>query len=191
MALMDHSPHQFCQEHQDSDLKKLLHFCHRTFNATDLLYFIDFLYHHYKNAASLEDAFLQSGKFRSIEESIDLFYQYFFSLPDAPDRTRKHIATPSKNSTCKRINMFLRWMVRKDKSGVDFGVWKKIRPADLVCPLDLHVGRVARQLGLLSRKQTDWSAALELTENLRSFDPVDPVKYDFALFGMGIEEKYG
>jgi uncharacterized protein (TIGR02757 family) len=107
-----------------------------------------------------------------------------------PGRTRKHVATPARKSTCKRLNMFLRWMVRKDKRGVDFGMWKKISPAQLVCPVDLHVARVARRFGLLTRTQTDWQAAIELTQALRRYDPKDPVKYDFALFGLGIDEKY-
>ena len=118
------------------------------------------------------------------------FHHYFFSIENAPPRTRKHIATPERKSSCKRLNMYLRWMVRKDKSGVDFGLWKKISPSELVCPLDLHVARVARKLGLLTRRQNDWKAAMELTSHLRGFDRKDPVKYDFALFGLGIFEKF-
>ena len=119
------------------------------------------------------------------------FHHYFFSFPDVPARTRKHVATPERGSSCKRLNMFLRWMVRKDHSGVDFGIWKKIRPAQLICPLDLHVARVARQFNLLHRKQNDWQAAEELTAFLRTLDPADPVKYDFALFALGVIEKFG
>ncbi len=190
MKLMDDAPHQFCTGHQETDLKKLLQFRHRTFNTTDLLYFVEFFRYHYNRSQSLEDAFLPRGKFSSMGASLDGFYQYFFSLPDAPSRTRKHIATPTKHSTCKRINMFLRWMVRKDDCGVDLGLWKKIGPENLVCPVDLHVARVARRLGLIERKATDWTTAMELTEKLREFDPKDPAKYDFALFGLGIEERY-
>ncbi len=190
MSLMDDQPHAFCINEDEERLKKLMAFRHRTFNTTDLLYFIEFFGHHYRKHKSLESAFLASGTFKSMEDSLDGFYKYFFSLPEAPDRTRKHIATPSKNSTCKRINMFLRWMVRKDEHGVDFGIWKKIDPADLVCPVDLHVARVARRLGLIQRKATDWQTALELTTNLRTLDAADPAKYDFALFGMGIEERF-
>ncbi|MEO1255745.1 MAG: DUF2400 domain-containing protein, partial [Bacteroidota bacterium] len=110
--------------------------------------------------------------------------------PDHPVRTYKHIPSPARKSACKRINMFLRWMVRKDQNGVDFGIWKNIHPAELICPCDLHVDRVARKLGLIKRKQTDWYTAIELTENLKKLDPIDPVKYDFALFGLGVEEKF-
>ncbi|MDP3468176.1 MAG: TIGR02757 family protein [Daejeonella sp.] len=124
------------------------------------------------------------------EYALNSFRTYFFSLPDFPARTKKHISSPSKKSTCKRLNMFLRWMVRKDDRGVDFGLWNSIKPSDLICPTDLHVERVARKLKLISRKQVDWLTATELTENLRKFDPNDPVKYDFALFGLGIEEQF-
>jgi uncharacterized protein (TIGR02757 family) len=118
-------------------------------------------------------------------------HNLFFSLPESPARTRKHIATPERGSSCKRLNMYLRWMVRKDKTGVDFGIWKRIKPAQLVCPVDLHVERVARKLGLITHPQANWKGAIELTEKLRTFDPIDPVKYDFALFGLGIMENYG
>jgi uncharacterized protein (TIGR02757 family) len=190
MRLMDNAPYAFITSHSENELEKFLKFCHRTFKDTDLFYFIEFFRHHYKEHNSLEAAFLPKGKFISVESSLDHFHSYFFSLPDAPERTKKHIAAPFKKSTCKRLNMFLRWMVRKDNCGVDFGLWKKIRQKDLVCPLDLHVARVSRKLGLLERKQTDWLAAVELTERLKEFDPADPVKYDFALFSLGITEKF-
>lgn len=188
MGKMGNQPHAFILHHSENDLRSLLDFKHRTFNATDLLYFIAFLHHHYTHYSSLEDAFQPAllNNEPTIEKGLDAFYQHFFSLEDAPARTRKHIAAPSKGSTCKRLNMYLRWMVRKDKMGVDFGLWQRISPAQLICPIDLHVARVARQMGLLKRKQTDWLAALELTEKLRSFDKTDPVKYDFALFGLGV-----
>jgi len=125
-----------------------------------------------------------------VENSLNYFRSYFFSLPDFPRRTIKHVSSPLQKSTCKRLNMFLRWMVRYDDKGVDFGIWKSIRPADLICPTDLHVERVARKLKLITRKQVDWQTSLELTQNLRQFDPADPVKYDFALFGLGIEEQF-
>jgi uncharacterized protein (TIGR02757 family) len=125
-----------------------------------------------------------------MESILTQFHQVFFSLDDAPSRTKKHIATPARKAACKRINMYLRWMVRSDDKGVDFGLWKKISPSQLICPCDLHVDRVGRKLGLITRKQTDWLTALELTQKLREFDPIDPVKYDFALFGLGIEEKF-
>ncbi|HVW14474.1 MAG TPA: TIGR02757 family protein [Mucilaginibacter sp.] len=126
-----------------------------------------------------------------IEKSLNHFRRFFFSLPDHPLRTMKHVSSPSQKSTCKRLNMFLRWMVRKDNCGVDFGIWNKIKPSELIMPCDLHVDRVARKLNLITRKQTDWQTAVELTERLKEFDPTDPVKYDFALFGLGIEERWG
>lgn len=191
-ALMDNAPYDFVLNHSENDLKRLLKFKHRTFNDIDTLYFIEFFKHFYGKYDSLEDAFLTDLK-RSdphVEHALVGFHNLFFDLPDAPQRTRKHIATPVRKSACKRINMFLRWMVRSDNKGVDFGIWKKITPAQLVCPCDVHVERVARKLGLIERKQMDWQTALELTNNLKQFDPNDPVKYDFALFGLGIEEKF-
>ncbi|HEY9047154.1 MAG TPA: TIGR02757 family protein [Ohtaekwangia sp.] len=187
MAMMDNEPHQFILHHSEQDLKPLLEFKHRTFNATDTLYFLEALRWFYQNHKSLEEAFYIAGQ-DTIEKGLDQFQQLFFSLEDAPQRTRKHIPSPSRKSTCKRLVMYLRWMVRQDDKGVDFGIWKKIKPAQLICPCDLHVDRVARKLKLIRRKQTDWQTALELTANLRQFDPIDPVKYDFALFGLGIEE---
>ena len=208
IALMDGAPYDFITNHQEPDLKKLLSFKHRTFNDIDTLYFISFFKYHYSEYNSLEDAFLpqitnsvisndseksytpgnnQSG----IETSLNHFRSYFFSLPDYPHRTKKHVSSPSQKSTCKRLNMFLRWMVRKDDAGVDFGIWNRMSMAELVCPCDLHVDRIARKLKLITRKQTDWQTALELTQHLRQFDPADPAKYDFALFGLGIEERWG
>lgn len=190
--VMDFVPHDFLLNHQEKDLKPFLNFKHRTFNEVDALYFIHFLSWYYKKNQSLEDAFLigQTGKIDSMESILIQFHEYFFSLPDSPSRTKKHIATPARKAACKRINMFLRWMVRSDSNGVDFGIWTRILPSQLICPCDLHVDRVARRLGLISRKQTDWLTALELTHRLREFDPDDPVKYDFALFGLGVEEKF-
>ena len=138
---------------------------------------------------SLEDAFIPKTGFVDMESSLIYFQQNFFDHPLAPERTGKHVATPARNSTCKRLNMFLRWMVRDEDKGVDFGLWKKIQPKDLICPVDVHVDRTARRLGLVSRKQTDWKTALELTENLRLLDAEDPVKYDFALFGLSVEKE--
>jgi uncharacterized protein (TIGR02757 family) len=197
MQLMDRSPYQFILHHTDKELKKLLAFKHRTFNTTDLLYFIEFFRRHYTLYDSLEDAFLLpwentngGGAGYDSDAALAAFHHYFFSLEAVPPRTRKHIATPERNSSCKRLNMFLRWMVRKDNKGVDFGLWDRISPGQLICPLDLHVARVARRFGLLTRKPTDWPAALELTRNLALLDSEDPVKYDFALFGLGIMEKF-
>jgi uncharacterized protein (TIGR02757 family) len=189
---MDMAPHSFIMNAGEKELKKLLSFKHRTFNPTDLLYFIEFLKFHYSKHPSLETAFTQwmSPADDTIEHALSGFHRYFFSLEDAPARTKKHVATPEKGSTCKRLNMFLRWMVRRDNKGVDFGIWENISPSQLICPIDLHVARVAKRFDLLPRKQIDWIAAIELTNHLRTFDPTDPVKYDFALFGLGVLEKY-
>ena len=191
MHLMDDAPHQFIVQHGERDLKRMLQFKHRTFNTTDLLYFIQFLKHHYRQHTSLETAFVPDNKSEVvIEDALNYFFGYFFSREEAPHRTKKHVAAPFNGSTCKRINMFLRWMVRNDNKGVDFGIWKTIEPAQLICPVDVHVARVARKLGLAERKQTDWLTALELTKSLQKFDAKDPVKYDFALFSLGVEEKF-
>lgn len=185
---MDNSPHDFIVNHQDSDLKKLLGFKHRTFNDTDLLYCVDFMKRHFSQYSSLEYAFFQKEGM-DVESALNHFQEYFFSHPDAPHRTRKHIPAPKQKSACKRLNMYLRWMVRKDNRGVDFGLWEKVNPSLLICPLDLHVERTARKIGLLERDKPDWRAALELTDNLRLLDENDPAKYDFALFGISVEEK--
>ncbi len=192
--LMDGAPFDFITNHQEKDLIRFFDFKHRTFNATDALYFISFFKNHYLTNNSLESAFIPAKgsillSVEPIENYLNHFQQYFFSLPDYPHRTRKHVSSPTNKSTCKRLNMFLRWMVRKDKTGVDFGIWNTIKTSELICPLDLHVERVSRKLGLITRKQCDWQTALELTQNLRKFSSIDPVKYDFALFGMGIEKE--
>lgn len=189
MSRMDQVPYEFCLNAGDPILlKQLFGFKHRTFNDTDLLYFVEFFRFHYQQHESLETAFTQFGT--DMESMLTGFHHYFFSLEDVPARTRKHIASPHKGSTCKRLNMFMRWMVRNDNRGVDFGIWKNISPSQLICPIDLHVARVARKLGLLKRPATDWQAALELTDRLREMDPDDPVKYDFALFALGAAEKH-
>ena len=190
LQLMDNAPHEFCMNAGPGGLKKLLGFKHRTFNATDLLYFVEFFRYHYSIHDTLETAFTSwmDKKDESVENGLNGFYNYFFSLPDVPLRTMKHIASPEKNSSCKRLNMFLRWMVRRDNKGVDFGIWNNISPSQLLCPLDVHVARVAKQFNLLQRNQSDWKATVELTEHLRTLDKSDPVKYDFALFGMGIAD---
>lgn len=192
MQLMDNAPHEFCLHLNDAGLRKLLNFKHRTFNTTDLLYFVDFLHHHYTQHRSLETAFTKgmNADDENIENALVYFHHYFFSLEEAPPRTKKHVATPARGSTCKRLCMFLRWMVRRDNRGVDFGLWQNISPAQLICPVDLHVARVAKQFGLITRKQTDWLTALELTEQLKTFDADDPAKYDFALFSLGVMEKF-
>jgi uncharacterized protein (TIGR02757 family) len=187
LSRMDAAPFAFIQQHQTVDLKRFLSFKHRTFQPTDILYCIEFLKYHYHYHSSLEAAFCLQQQ--DMESRLNAFHTYFFSLPDAPGRTRKHIPAPAKGSTCKRLNMFLRWMVRIDQSGVDFGIWNKIKPATLICPVDVHVARVAHALKLIKRKQTDWQTAVELTTALSMFDPYDPVKYDLALFSLGVHEQ--
>ena len=188
MQLMDMQPHEFCLHHSSKDLKKMAGFKHRTFNTDDLYYFIEFFHHHYQKYDSLETAFFPN-KGITAEQGLNNFKNYFFSFEHLP-RTQKHISSPLQKSGCKRLNMYLRWMVRNDHTGVDFGLWKNIKPSSLICPIDVHVARVAKKLGLLQRKQTDWQAATELTEYLRTLDAADPVKYDFALFGLGVMEKF-
>ena len=192
MRLMHNAPHDFCLNHSAKDLQKLFSFKHRTFNTTDLLYFIEFLKFYYQQHDSLEIAFTKSmnKKDENVENALKGFYEYFFSLPDVPKRTMKHIASPEKKSSCKRLNMYLRWMVRKDKKGVDFGIWKNIKPSQLIIPLDLHVSRVSKKLGLIHRNNSDWLSAVELTETMKSLDAQDPAKYDFALFALGVMEKF-
>ncbi len=192
MNLMDNAPHDFCLYHSDNDLKKLLNFKHRTFNPTDVLYFVDFFQHHFSENESLETAFTKSMDKSdvTIENALNGFYQYFFSLENVPKRTMKHIASPAKKATCKRLSMYLRWMVRSDKNGVDFGLWKNIKPSQLIVPLDLHVARVARHFKLIDRKATDWQTAVELTNAMKLLDKNDPAKYDFALFALGVLEKF-
>jgi uncharacterized protein (TIGR02757 family) len=192
MQLMNNKPYQFCLHHSKKDLLQLLNFKHRTFNTTDLLYCIEFFKQHYSKHNSLEIAFTKwmNKKEETVENGLIGFHNYFFSLPHFPERTRKHIATPQKKSACKRLNMYLRWMVRENKTGVDFGLWKAIKPSQLIIPIDVHVSRVAKKLGVLNRTQNDWQAATELTSYLKTLDTNDPVKYDFALFGLGVMEKF-
>lgn len=190
LKMMDDAPYDFILNHTDADLIHLQKFKHRTFQITDLLYFIDFLKRHFQNYHSLEQAFYPDTSVPYSQESALIrFHDYFFNAEYAPVRTRKHIATPFRKSTCKRLNMYLRWMVRKDQHKVDLGLWKSIPASGLMMPLDVHVENTSRKLGLLIRKQRDWEAVTELTINLRKFDPNDPVKYDFALFGLGINQK--
>jgi len=187
MHLMDFDPFEFILGFEEQDLLRIAPFRHRTFNATDCLFFIRSLKNIYQNHGGLERAF--SCPDQDIKQAIINFRRTFFSIP-FPERTRKHIADPLSGAPAKRINMFLRWMVRQDNKGVDFGIWPSVRPSQLYCPLDLHTGNVARKLGLITRKQNDWKALEELMTHLRSFDPEDPVKYDFALFGLGIYERF-
>ncbi|HJS55237.1 MAG TPA: TIGR02757 family protein [Chitinophagaceae bacterium] len=192
MRRMDNAPFDFIRNPTRKDLENLRGFKHRTFNHDDLYYFLEVLHRHYSDHDTLEKAFLPPSEMNQAaggELTLIHFKKYFFSLEHLK-RTEKHISSPLQKSTCKRLNMFLRWMVRNDNQGVDFGLWKHILPSQLICPIDVHVARVAKKLGLLKRKQIDWFAALELTESLRKLDNSDPVKYDFALFNLGVIEKY-
>lgn len=190
---MDFAPYDFCLHHPPTALKKILGFVHRTFNETDALYCIEFFKYHYNKHNSLETAFFQhqvtGQKIKTVKDGLIHFQNYFMSLEDAPKRTQKHVASPLAGSTCKRLNMFLRWMIRQDKQGVDFGIWRSIKPSELIMPIDVHVARVSRNLGIINRTQTDWETAVELTNYCRTLDPKDPVKYDFALFSLGVIEK--
>lgn len=189
MKLFGNSPYDFVMNHNSSDLNKLEGFVHRTFNSLDLKYFIKALNNIYSNHGGMETIFQNNITDNSLQPAIHEFKRLFFSL-DHETRTLKHVGDPNKGSACKRINMMLRWLVRKDTNGVDFGIWKNISPSVLSCPLDVHSGNVARKLGLLTRKQNDAKALEELDRSLRKFDAKDPVKYDFALFGLGVFENF-
>lgn len=189
MELMDNAPHEFVMNCSTSNLEHLSGFVHRTFNGQDLGYFIKSLRNIYQNHGGLESVFSAHQQKDNLQYAISKFKQVFFELPHLP-RTQKHVSDPLRGSAAKRINMFLRWMVRNDNTGVDFGIWQQLSPAQLSCPLDVHSGNVARKLKLLKRKQNDAKALLELDHNLRKLDAEDPVKYDFALFGLGVFEKF-
>jgi len=187
VELMDMEPYDFIINHEQKDLLRFKAFKHRTFNSIDLNYFINALRHIYLQKGGLEAVF--STYSNDMQKNIHYFKQVFFEI-EHPERTTKHVSDPLKNSSAKRINMYLRWMVRPDKRGVDFGLWKGIPTSNLMCPLDVHSGNVARKLGLLKRTQNDWKAVVELTNSLIQFDNEDPVKYDFSLFGLGVFEKF-
>jgi uncharacterized protein (TIGR02757 family) len=189
LDILGESPYDFILSYKTSDLKKLASFVHRTFNGEDLTYFVGALRHVYKVYGGLESIFSRYAEPASLQGAIHCFRTIFFELPHNL-RTEKHVADPYKGSSAKRLNMFLRWMVRNDKRGVDFGLWKSLKPSQLSCPLDVHSGNVARKLGLLQRKQNDAKAVMELDASLRALDEADPVKYDFALFGLGVFEKF-
>lgn len=189
MHRMEFSPYDFVMNHTEQDLDNLKGFKHRTFNDIDLRQFVLSLKHIYNNHSGLEALFTKYAEPQSLQYAIHKMKQHFFEIPHAK-RSRKHISDPLKNSAAKRINMFLRWMVRSDNAGVDFGIWKSLSPSQLSCPLDVHTGKVARSLGLLERKQNDAKAVIELDMALRAIDPDDPVKYDFALFGLGVFEDF-
>ena len=189
MDLMGNDPYDFVMNHKENHLQQINSFVHRTFNAEDLRFFLSALQYIYQNHGGLEGIFNKYQSDSSTQPAIHALKSHFLEIPHQ-DRSVKHIADPYKGSAAKRINMFLRWMVRKDKAGVDFGVWRNISMSKLSCPLDVHSGNVARKLGLLHRKQNDAKALMELDMNLRKLDPIDPVKYDYALFGLGVFEKF-
>ena len=189
MDLLGNSPYDFVINHKPHHLDNIEHFVHRTFNIDDFKFFINALQHIYKNHGGMENIFSKHTIVNSTQEAIHEFKTIFFEIPHER-RTQKHISDPLNGSAAKRINMFLRWMVRNDKTGVDFGLWKSLSPAQLSCPLDVHSGNVARKLGLLTRKQNDAKALAELDASLRKMDKTDPVKYDFALFGLGVFEGF-
>jgi len=184
--LMDGAPYDFILNHTEQDRTKFLKFKHRTFQTDDTIYFLHFLQNYYKKNESLESAFVVENNENRVEAGITNFHNLFTGDELMLRRTAKHVSTPARNTACKRLNMFLRWMVRSDEQQVDFGLWKQISMADLMIPLDVHVGRVARQLGILTRPQDDWKSVVELTENLRLLDKEDPVRYDYALFSIGV-----
>lgn len=189
MDLLGNAPFDFVMNHKASDLKKLENFVHRTFNATDLIFFIKSLKNMYKKHGGIERVFIKNANEDSLQPAIHEFKKVFFEISHL-ERTSKHVSDPFKGSAAKKINMYLRWMIRKDNTGVDFGIWKSISPSVLSCPLDVHSGNVARKLGLLDRTQNDHKAVLELDASLRKLDKNDPVKYDFALFGLGVFEGF-
>jgi len=189
MGLLGNSPYDFVMNHEEHHLEQLEGFVHRTFNSIDFVHFIKALKHIYSNHNGLENIFNIHATNSSLQPAIHELKNIFFEIPH-PSRTTKHVSDPFKKSACKKINMWLRWLVRNDNSGVDFGLWNNISPSLLSCPLDVHSGNVARKLGLLTRKQNDAKAVVELDTNLRAMDPDDPVKYDFALFGLGVFEKF-
>ncbi len=189
MALMDNQPHDFVVNVSDYELNRFEHFVHRTFNGIDCVYFVRSLKNIYQNHNGLQSVF-ESGlrKDNTVKSALIEFHNVFFEIGGG--RSRKHVSNVEKGASAKRLNMFLRWMVRNDKSNVDFGLWSGIPQSALMLPLDIHTGNVARKLGLLQRKSNDWQAVEEVTQALRTFDPTDPIKYDFALFGLGAFEKF-
>lgn len=190
MEAMQQVPYQFVMQHEPRDLKPLRNLVHRTFNGHDLCYFIGALRQIYLHHGGLERALATQTEEPTVQQALLRFRSLFLSFPHEK-RLEKHVSNPAKNSACKRLNMFLRWMVRNDARGVDFGLWSSISPGQLSCPLDVHSSKVARQLGLLKRNSNDWKAVQELDFSLRQLDPLDPVKYDYALFGLGVFEKFG
>src|SRR5690606_4627852 len=185
MNRMGNSPFDFVMNYSDEEFEKIESFKHRTLNSMDLDFYLKSLRNIYEQHNGLEDAFQFKKEETDSFHAIERFRKLFLEIPHEI-RSEKHLSSPAKNSAAKRLNMFLRWMVRFDNQGVDFGIWNSVSASQLVCPLDVHSGSVARKLGILNRKQNDWKAASELNLNLKKFDSEDPVKYDFALFGLGV-----
>ena len=192
MQRMDNAPYDFVLNHSSNELKSLESFVHRTFNGTDLLYTIDFLQRNYTQFESLEEAFVPSKKYKDSDtgEALRNFHSHFTNSEYFPKRTEKHIASPAKGSSCKRLNMYLRWMCRTNAEGIDFQLWNKIKPHQLVCPLDVHVMRVSEKIGLCTFESNAWGNAIKLSNKLKQFDPQDPIKYDLALFSLGADGLY-
>jgi uncharacterized protein (TIGR02757 family) len=190
MELLDRSPYEFIMNSSDDEIEIIKRFAHRTFNSTDLIYFLKALQNIYRHKGGIETIFNAYQTVDSLQPAIHEFHKIFFELSHEK-RTERHVSDPLKGSAAKKLNMYLRWMIRKDNKGVDFGIWDSIQPSILSCPLDVHSGNVARKLGLLKRNQNDSKALKELDAVLRSFDKMDPVKYDFALFGLGVFEGFG
>lgn len=189
IELMDNSPYDFIVHHSDNEKKRFHSFVHRTFNSSDAIFFIESLKNIYINFGGLEKVITDGYNENGIYAGLTNLNRIFFSIPHL-HRTEKHLSNPKKNSACKRLNMFIRWMVRKDKQNVDFGLWQNILKSDLMCPLDIHSGNTARRLGILQRKQNDWKAVMEMTDTLKQFCTEDPVKYDFALFNLSIHNRF-
>jgi uncharacterized protein (TIGR02757 family) len=190
MQLMDNDPYEFTTKASEKELFTLSNFVHRTINGADMLFFVTSLKNIYLHFGGLEKLFSEGYRQgNDVQTALTRFHEIFFSIP-YPVRSRRHIPDVASGSAAKRLNLFLRWMVRNDDRGVDLGLWKSIPASALMLPLDVHTGKTARELGLLQRRQNDWKAVEEVTSVLREFDPVDPVRYDFALFGLGIFEKF-
>lgn len=190
MTQLDNNPYDFLISASDRELRHASQFVHRTFNPDDTLFFLTSLKNIYQNSGGLETVFTEGFKLEnSVKSALEHFRRIFLGI-SYPERIKKHVSDVTRNSAAKRLNMFLRWMVRKDNCGVDFGIWNSIPASALMLPLDVHTGNTARKLELLTRTQNDWKAVEEITAVLRDFDPDDPVKYDFALFGLGVFEKF-
>jgi len=190
MSILWDAPYDFVMQAEEEEIKRMQDFVYRTFQGVDGYYIVKGLRKVYQEMGGLEEVMRLSEGATDTQAGVMQLREAIGSVEGFPKRTYKHLSNPAKGSSAKRINMFLRWMVRKDRRGVDFGIWNNMRPDQLICPLDFHTGNVGRKLGMITRKSNDWKAALQLTEGLRKLDPHDPVKYDFSLFGLGIYERF-